>query len=156
MQKDPVELGAQVRHPGPVWLDRVREEHLARYGFGAEVRRLVEQRREVLRARGIQPEEPARSEKLREMDRRAIGERLAARTGQRFVDAPPDGFRGRVRVVEHGGREPSYAAVFDGAKFVLVPATRAVRALEGKAVTVTKDREGRVVVRGAQERDRGS
>jgi type IV secretory pathway VirD2 relaxase len=73
LNKVPVELGAQVRHEGPVWLDRVRLENLAPYGFGAELRRLVEQRREGLRRAGIRHEDPDRMAKLEEVERRAIG-----------------------------------------------------------------------------------
>jgi hypothetical protein len=96
------------------------------------------------------------SEGLRELERRAIGKEVTARTGERFVDGRPEGFRGCVRLLPDGGGEVRYAAVSDGARFVLVKATREVRALEGKAVTLSKDRDGRVVVRPAHERDRGS
>jgi hypothetical protein len=37
MHKQPLSLQAQVRHPGPVWLDRVEAASLALHGFGADV-----------------------------------------------------------------------------------------------------------------------
>src|SRR5262249_34196264 len=106
----------QVRHAGPVWLDRLRAENLAPYGFGAELRRLVEQRQQVLRQRGIQPDDPKRVAKLRALELRAVGEGMAARTGQRFLETPPPGFRGRVQMVEEAG--VSYAVVSDGSRLV--------------------------------------
>jgi hypothetical protein len=40
------QVQAQVRHPGPVWLDRVEQNSLAPYGFGAELKVVLEERRE--------------------------------------------------------------------------------------------------------------
>jgi hypothetical protein len=75
VKKVPIELRAQLRHEGPVWLDRVHLKNLAPYGFGAELRRLVEQRREGLRRAGIRHEDPDRMAKLEEVERRAVGRR---------------------------------------------------------------------------------
>jgi type IV secretory pathway VirD2 relaxase len=72
LHKQPLSLQGQVRHPGPVWLDRIKVEPLAPYGFGAEVRRAVQARREVLRQLGVQPDDPDRSAKLRELERQGV------------------------------------------------------------------------------------
>ena len=109
VKKVPIELGAQVRHEGPVWLDRVHLENLAPYGFGAELRRLVEQRREGLRRAGIRHEDPDRIAKLEEMERRAVGRKLAERSGQHCLDVPPPGYSGRVQVLDRGDGSASYA-----------------------------------------------
>jgi hypothetical protein len=50
----------------------------------------------------------------------------------------------------------SYGIVSDGFRFVVVRATTDVRKTQGKSVTVSRDRDGRVVVRHAHDRDRGS
>src|SRR5580658_4636532 len=96
VRKEPLSFQDQVRHPGPVWLDRVEAVSLARYGFGAEVRRAVEQRRETLRRLGVEPDDPNRSAKLQEIARRQLGGEIAARSRQAFLPTAPDGFRGRV------------------------------------------------------------
>jgi hypothetical protein len=61
IRKEAHSVPAQVEHPGPVWLDRVATDSLAPYGFGAELRRAVEQRCEALRRLGLQPEDPDQS-----------------------------------------------------------------------------------------------
>jgi hypothetical protein len=132
----------------------VRTDNLAHHGFGAEVRRLVEKRRSALRAFGIQPEDQKRAEKLRALAIQAVGKRVAERTGQQHLEVPPRGFRGRVQVLEAPGA--SYAVVSDGSRFVVVRATTQVRAAQGKSVTLSRDRDGRVVVRHAHDRERGS
>ncbi|MGH7438309.1 MAG: DUF3363 domain-containing protein [Polyangiaceae bacterium] len=155
LRKEPLSLQAQVGHRGPVWLDRVQTEALAPYGFGADVKRVAEQRSEALRRLGVQPEDPNRSARLRELERRELGGELAARSRQTFVASAPDGFRGRVRVGDPGSPAASYAVVSDGQSFVLLRATAALRAAQGTTVTVTRDANGRVLVRPAPERDIG-
>jgi hypothetical protein len=150
-----MDLGAQVRHPGPVWLDRVRAENLAPYGFGVEVRRLVEQRQHTLRRVEIRPEDPDRIAKLEEVERRAMGKRIAEHSGQRFLDVAPSGFRGRVQVLETGDGTPPYAVVSDGSRFV-VRATPETRDARDKTVSVSCDDKGQLFVRRAPDRDRGS
>src|SRR5262249_33710544 len=108
LQKQPVELAAQVHHPGPAWLDRIPAADLAPYGLGAELQRLVAQRREVLRKLGIEPDAPNRMAKLRDLEVRAIGREIAARSGQAFLPAPPTDFRGRVQVLDSTGAGHRY------------------------------------------------
>lgn len=76
---------------------------------------------------------------------------MAARTGQRFLAKAPERFRGRVQV---GPEDAAYAAVSDGARFVLVPASRQVRALAGQEAVLARDARGRFSIRGP-DRERG-
>ena len=137
-------------HRGPVWLDQLDEATLARWGFGADVARAVDERRVALRALGIAPEDPRRDTKLREVERQAVGEGMAARTRQAFLAKTPDGFRGRVQVGPAGA---PYAVVSDGARFVLVPASQEIRGLAGKTIAIARDGHGRLTIR-APDRDR--
>jgi type IV secretory pathway VirD2 relaxase len=155
LHKEPLSLAAQVRHPGPVWLDRVKAESLAPYGFGAELRLAMQERREVLRRLGVQPDDPDRSAKLREMERRAVGRDRAAATGQSFLVSAPGVFRGRLELGNAASAAASYAVVSDGERFVVLRATSALRASRGKAVTVTRDARGRLVVQRTADRDIG-
>ena len=150
IDKQPLSLEAQARYPGPVWLDRAADSGLAPFGFGGEVLRALEQRRETLRELGIAPGDPQRDAKLGELERRTVGERIAARTHQRFFERVPSGFRGEVQLSPDAGR---LAVVSDGVRFVLTPATREVRALSGKTVSISRD--GRLTLERGLDRDRG-
>ncbi|MGO9834118.1 MAG: DUF3363 domain-containing protein, partial [Polyangiaceae bacterium] len=121
VQKLPLSLDETPGHRGPVWLDQVDGAVLARWGFGADVRRALEQRRDSLRLLGIAPDDPRREAKLREVERQAVGEGMAARTRQAFLAKTPDRFHGRVQAGPEGA---PYAVISDGARFVLVPASR--------------------------------
>jgi hypothetical protein len=156
VHKEPLSLQAQIRHPGPVWLDRVKTDALAPYGFGAELKGAVEQRREALRRLGVQPDDPSRSVTLRELERQGVGREIAARSGQAFVPSVPDAFRGRLQLGDAACPGASYAVVSDGQRFILLHATVALRASLGKFVTVTRDDKGRLVVRSAPDKDIGS
>jgi hypothetical protein len=153
--KEPMPLSAQIPHPGLVWLDKLRTEELAPYGFGAELRRMVAQRRDVLRGWETGPDDPNREAKFVEVRMRAIGKEIADRTGERMLEHPPSGFRGRVQVFEGREGAPPYAVVSDGSRFVLVEAGPGVRAAQGRMVTFSRDEKGRMVVRGDRDRDRG-
>jgi hypothetical protein len=88
LRKDPLGLDDQVVHRGPVWLDRVRAQSLAPYGFGVEVRKALDRRDAELRTLGIDPADPQRLTKLREMQRRDPG---------RGLEGPVDGAPRRER-----------------------------------------------------------
>ncbi|MGH7437448.1 MAG: DUF3363 domain-containing protein [Polyangiaceae bacterium] len=130
-------------HRGPVWLDKLQENTLARWGFGADVRCAIERRREVLRGFGTALDDPQRDVKLKELERRTVGEGMAARTRQQFLAKTPDGFRGHVNAGPDGA---PYVVVTDGSRFVLLPASREVRALDGRTVGVSRDPQGRLRV----------
>jgi hypothetical protein len=151
LEKVPLPLDKTSGHRGPVWLDTIDEASLVPWGLGAEVAQALSKRREALRSFGIAPEDPRRDGKLREMERRAIGEGMAARTGLEFVAKTPERFRGKVRAGPEG---VPYAVVTDGLQFILVPASKELHALAGKAVTVARDPQGRLSVR-AIDRDLG-
>ena len=150
LEKVPLPLEKTPGHRGPVWLDKIDEGTLAPWGFGADVAQALSKRRDALRAFGIAPDDPHRDGKLREMERRAVGEEMAARTGQQFVAKTPERFRGKARA----GHELPYAVVTNGLQFILVPASRDLRSLAGKAVEVLRDPQGRLSVR-TVDRDLG-
>jgi hypothetical protein len=154
LHKQSLPLQDQVLHPGSVWLDRVKTEHLAPYGFGADLRRATEQRREALRRLGVQPDDPQRAAKVREVERRAVGEGIAARLGQVFLPDRPKAFRGRVQVADATPTGASYVVVSDGQRFIVLGATAELRASDGKTVAVTRGSKGQILVR-ALEKDRG-
>jgi len=145
-------LDAQVRHPGPVWLDTLDAVRLTTKGLGAEVRAALERRREVLRELGIGPDDPERAAKITDLKRLAVGRGMARESGQAFLESAPPGFRGHVERAPEGS---AYLAVSDGMRFVLVPATREGLALTGKTVELALDAHGRVVGLRAPSLDRG-
>ena len=154
IHKEPLPLRDQISHPGPVWLDRVEATSLARYGLGGDVRRALAERREVLQRLGIAPDDPNRVAKLREMQRRALGTQIAARSGLAFLPRIPEGFRGRVQPAGSPALSGAYTLVSDGRRFVVLRTTPALRAFMGKTVAVTRGPKGRLVVRPAPDRDR--
>jgi type IV secretory pathway VirD2 relaxase len=154
LRKQPLSLGAQVDHPGPVWLDRVNAESLAPYGFGADLRRAVEQRRDALGRFSLQLDDPQRVSKVREVERRAVGKGIAAQLGQVFLPDGPEAFRGRVQVADAAPNGASYIVVTDGQRFIVLGATAELRASGGQTVAVTRGAKGQILVR-PLEKDRG-
>jgi hypothetical protein len=152
IRKEPLSLADQIRYLGPVWLDRVDVAALAPYGFGAELRHAVQDRAETLRQLGIAPDGPSRLDALRERERRAVGEQMAAHLGQTFVGRMPERFSGRVEIHAAPGG-PAYAVISDGSRFGVMETTTLLRALQGKSVVLTRDSKGGLVVR--PDRDRG-
>ncbi len=155
VRKEPLSLKEQVVHQGPVWLDRVETKTLARWGLGADVQQAVVARSEALRRLGIGPNDPDRVAKVRELERRALGAEIAARSGMTFLARVPEGFRGRIQPAERAGPPDAYAVVSDGQRFVVLRATPALRALQGQSVAVARDAKGRLVVRPGPDHDIG-
>jgi type IV secretory pathway VirD2 relaxase len=155
LRRERLSLEAQVRHPGPVWLDRVQADILAPYGFGVEVKRALDRRREVLHRWGLQPNDPDRSTKLLELERRAVGRERVMATGQSFTVDAPGTFRGRLELETAPSAAASYAVVSDGDRFIVLRATTALRASHGREVTVKRDAGGRLVVQPSIDRDIG-
>jgi type IV secretory pathway VirD2 relaxase len=151
VRKEQLPLEEQVRHLGPVWLDKVEESSLAHWGLGAEVRRALNLRREAQRASGIAADEMRDHAKLQELERRAVGERMAARTGQQFLAETPDRFRGRFQV---GPAGVPYMVVTDGSRFVVVPRSHDACRFANRAVEVGRDAQGRLTIR-PMDRDLG-
>jgi len=143
VQPERLSLDAQVRHPGPVWLDTVDRGTLTRQGFGAEVLAAAERRRRTLDELGIAADDPRRVAKLRTLEQRAVGKEIERATGWTFVEPIPGGFRGRLHPMP---QDAPYLAVSDGRQFVLVPATREGRFSVGRIVDVSRDASGRVEV----------
>ncbi len=153
-RKEPLSLAEQVNYLGPVWLDRVDSQSLAPYGLGADVRKAFRDRLAALRQLGVPEDHSRRLPSLRELERRTVGEELAASSGRAFVQSVPDGLRGTVQIhVAQAGT--AYAIVSDGRRLAAMPATAALRDLEGKPVTISLDPDGRTVVRASPERDLG-
>ena len=155
VRKEPLSLKEQVLHRGPVWLDRLETETLARWGLGADVRQAVADRREALRRLGIRPDDPHRDAKLSEMERSAVGREIAGRSGLTFLAHAPDGFSGRAQRAEGPMASSAYTVVSDGQRFIVLRATPALRALHGQSVAVTRDAKGRLLVRPALDKDFG-
>jgi hypothetical protein len=103
----------------------------------------------LLRGLGTAIDDPRRDLKLKELERRAVGEGMTARTGQRFLDKVPEGFRGYVKAGPEGA---PYVVVTDGSRFVLLPASRELRALNEKVVSVSRDDPGAPTRRCTRER----
>jgi uncharacterized protein DUF3363 len=155
VRKEPLSLKEQVVHQGPVWLDRLEAKTLAHWGLGADVQQAVAERREALRRLGIGPDDPDRVAKLRELERRALGAEIAARSGMTFLARVPEGFRGRIQQAEWAGAPGAYAVVSDGERFVVFRSTPALRASYGQSVAVARDAKGRLVVRPGPDKDIG-
>jgi hypothetical protein len=155
VRKEPLSLKEQAVHRGPVWLDGVETKTLAYWGLGADVRQAVDERRAVLRHLGIGPDGPDRVPKLRELERRALGAEIAARSGLTFLACVPEDFRGRIQPAERAGPPGAYAVVSDGQRFVVLRSTPALRALQGQSVAVARDAKGRLVVRPGPDPDLG-
>ena len=138
-----------------MWLDGVEAVTLAPYGFGAELRQAAEDRGETLRQLAIAPDDPSRLAALRECERRAVGQQMAASLGQTFVGRMPERFRGRVEIRAAPGGS-SYAVISDGSRFGVLETTTTLRAMQGKSVVISRDPKGRLVVRPDLDRGIGS
>lgn len=143
-------LDDQVKARGPVWLDRIDPQSLAPYGLGAELARHVEERARALRALGVDVEDPHKLAKLRELERRSVGERAAAREGIAFQPQTPARFQGRLTAADTLG----YAVISDGRELVVVPLTRELGPAIGRTVVLERDASGKVRVQ-ALTIDRG-
>ena len=117
------------------------------------MRKAVERRAEALRALGIDPADPARQGKLRELERRGLGERFASREGLTFVPDTPETFQGRVQLIDRGADGAPYAAVTDRTRVVVMPASPDLRARDGQLVALKRGRDGKVWAR-EPEKDR--
>jgi len=155
VHKEPLSLKEQVVHRGPVWLDGVETKTLARWGLGTDVRQAVAERHEELRRLGIRPDDPDRVAKLQDLERRALGAEIAARSGLTFLARVPEGFQGRIQTDERAGPPSAYAVISDGERFVVLRSTPALRALQGQSVVVARDSKGRLVVGPAPDKDMG-
>jgi len=154
LRKEALGLDDQVGHRGPVLLDRLGSRPLAPYGFGNDVRVARQRRAEVLRQLGIDPADPERTAKLRELERRTLGEGLAVRSGQTFLAEMPGTFQGKVQLSERGADGTPYAIVTDGVRFVVVQAGADLRSRDGQAVTFDRARCTQWLARGP-DIDRG-
>jgi hypothetical protein len=95
--------------------------------------------------------------KLRDLEHDCVVRQFATRSGQVHLPSIPDGFRGRLQMIDpqEPSGSPGFAVVSDGSRFVLVRAATSDRASVGRTVTVTRDGKGRAVVRPAEDKDLG-
>jgi hypothetical protein len=110
---------------------------------------------EALLKLGIQPDDPSRMAKLRELEHHSVARQFAVRSGQVHLPSVPEGFRGRLQITDPqmpaGSR--AYAVVSDGSRFVVVRASTVAGASDGRTVAVARDGKGRAVVRPAGDKD---
>jgi hypothetical protein len=99
-------LEQQIHHRGPVWLDHVDAPSAAPYGLGAELQEHLARRHAQLQSLGIDPVDPKRLDALRELERRTVGEGVADRSGQSFLQTTPEGFRGRSEIPSEAPMAP--------------------------------------------------
>ena len=152
-------IAAQVRYRGPTWLDALPVADLqgrAPFGFGAEVGAALAARETFLGALEIAAARDERLSALRALERRDLGERLAKEQDRSYVAGlrKGDGFTGVAGKAIELPSGQRYVQVMDDARkrFVLVPASKEVRGLEGRTVRVERDDEGRVRVQRGRER----
>jgi len=141
-------LAEQIRTRGPVWLDHIDPECLAPYGLGTELAAPLAARAEALRAFGVDPADPRKLAKLRELERCSVGERAAARERLPFSPWTPSRFQGRVAAADI----PNYAVVVGQRELVVVPMTGELRAHVGRTVDVERDAAGKLRVQQARGR----
>ncbi len=155
VRKDELCLDEQVHYAGPVPIDRLSCASLAPYGFGADLRRALDRRKVALRRMGIDPTDDVGGVKLRELERRALEQRVADRLGLSVVTDPRSALRGRLDISERGADGTPYAVVNDGVRVRVVPATPEMWRRNGKTAVASMDKSGTWRVRSPdQDRDR--
>jgi type IV secretory pathway VirD2 relaxase len=86
---DPLPLSAQETHPGPTWLDgKMSLEGRAPFGFGVELAAALKKREAYLVSLGIDPRDPAKSDRLFELERAVVMQAEAKRAGYRAIEEP--------------------------------------------------------------------
>jgi type IV secretory pathway VirD2 relaxase len=150
----PLTVADQRLHRGPTWLDRV-EPGVSRapHGFGAEVSKALQTRTSFLKSIGIDPSEGGFVRELRKIEAKELGERLAKEQSTEFVPAirGSQAWKGTVMLVTAGsGRR--YAQVESEGRFVLLPASSELRALQGKRAVVRWENKKLVVRQDGLER----
>ncbi len=140
-----------VRYPGPTWLERQRgdQDTRAPYGFGAQMARALRGRADFLAELGVRGTPSEVSRTLRRIEAKALGMRVAAKTGHALVEKPESGFRGRLFACEQTPSGQTFVRIVDetGRRFVLLRTNDATKALDGAQVELTRDSKGRLVPR---------
>lgn len=141
-----LDIAAQVNASGATWLDRqaVAREPLAlsENGFGAEVRRAIDERADHLIGEGLAERQGGRVifarrllSTLRDREVQALGEKIAGETGMQFNRAGGGEYVGgvyRQRLTLASGR---FAMIDDGLGFQLVPWSPSLEKQLGRDVT---------------------
>jgi hypothetical protein len=148
-------LGGMDELPGPAgdrWLGArtLGSETRARWGFGAEISASLRER-EAHPAPPFPGGKAAPSTPAVDRELALLARNIAAQTGDVFLAEIPPKFLGKVRA---GGATPSgreFVQIVDPSSrgFVLLPRSAVPPSLEGKAVVLDPDSEGRIAVRTA-------
>jgi len=144
-------LERQVTVRGPCWLD-MQDPTIPRapYGLGATLGAAMKERDRFLDGLGIAREPRERRlralERLQQMD---VARDLARQHGVALMPEPVPGLRGRLLALEERAPGAPLAYVLDKAnrRMALVPMPANGRELVGRAVTLGRDREGRLLIR---------
>ena len=126
-------------------------ETRARWGFGAEISMALRER-EAHPARPLPGREAAPSmPPVLDRELALLARTIAAKTGDVFLAEIPPKFRGRVLAGEATTSGKEFVRIVDPSSrdFVLLPRAVVPPPLEGKAVVLDRDSEGRVAVRPA-------
>lgn len=137
-------LARQITWRGPSWLD---ERDLQTVAPGTALGGAIAARAAFLDRLGIaQVPADRRREALQELERLDLGNELGRRLGLTALAAPVAGMCGRVTVDAQGASGTRFACLIDedNKQLVVVPLTPAVRALAGRAVTISRDETGRL------------
>jgi hypothetical protein len=137
-------LQAQVERRAPTWLDKIDAGGTAPYSFGAEVQRALQERAKFVAGLDLAPGVTTRS-RMAELERRELGERVAAENGCLFVAAPPAGFQGVVLGVHPGGR----LAILDqrSRQVAIVDVEGSPTPFKNRVVEIVRGPGGKVTVR---------
>jgi type IV secretory pathway VirD2 relaxase len=137
-------LQAQVERRAPTWLDKLDPTGAAPYGFGADLQRALSRRARFVAALELEPGIGTNLDRLTELERRDIGERVAAANGCRFVPVPPTGFQGVVLSVDAGRR----LAILDhrSRQLTIVAAQGTPASLNGRLVEIVRGPGGALVL----------
>jgi hypothetical protein len=154
------DLRTQATYPGPTWLDRqAAAPDGAPWGFGAELRRAVEDRAAYLRSRGLDPRGGSlTAEQLEASERTLLMRQLARDLGPEAAAAPlASGLRGVLRTAPPlpSGRAVAYVVDERSKRFAVVDATPETTRLTGRLVDVSVGAGGYLNVRPARPLARG-
>jgi len=144
LEKIEPSLQAQVERRAPTWLDKLDPTGAAPYGFGGELQRALQRRAKFVEAVGLAQGVGTTVERLTELERRDVGERVAAANGCRFLAVPPARFQGVAFSVEDGRR---LAVVNQRLRQVaIVDAEGTPASIEGRAVEIVRGPGGRLLL----------
>jgi type IV secretory pathway VirD2 relaxase len=142
-------IALQQRYRGPTWLDTLDPTNVAQSpsAFGAELADSLVKRAGHLRDMGIAGAPAERGRALAALEARILGTRLASEHRLDLVD-PQGGMTGSLTVSEKLPSGAQYAIIVDEAakRLCVLPASKRLRLMDGRAVRLWRNTEGHVVV----------